>query len=69
MGLLQEDETGCVAGNIASCKDWRMRGYTESERYWISPIGTGKYWRMKGYTENGRYWISPLGIGKCWRDT
>ena len=42
LGLLQEDEFECVAGNIATCKDWRMRGYTESGRYSISPLGTGK---------------------------
>ncbi len=43
LGQLKEDESLCVMGNIASCKDLRMRGFTQSGRYTISPLGIGKY--------------------------
>ncbi len=51
LGLLQEDESNCVTAQIASCKDWRMKGYTESARYMISPWGTGKYCDLRLHTD------------------
>ena len=41
-GLLREDELNCVEGHIASCKDWRLKGYIENKRYTISPGGLRK---------------------------